>query len=72
MNEKTIQTLSQYQEFADFLRFVIQEREACIAAMFKAPKDDIVQISGQILAYDQIIQATDAHSVVRRHERLGA
>lgn len=69
MNDKTIPFLQNYKEFANFLAFIVQERELWIGALSDAPVDKISQISGRILAYDQIIQATDAHRIIRLHER---
>lgn len=69
MTEKTIPFLKNYKEFAEFLEFIVDERESCMADMHSKDVNGIMQISGKILAYDEIIKATDAHRVIRLHER---
>jgi hypothetical protein len=65
--EQSLDHLSHVSQFADFLQSIKDERESCIAALFDAETDKIQQISGQILAYDQILKMSNAESILFRH-----
>ena len=65
--EKSLDRLSHISEFAQFLQCVQDERESCIAALFDSETHKIQQISGQILAYDQILKMSDAERILFRH-----
>ena len=65
--EKSLDHLSHVSQFADFLQLIKDERESCISALFDAESEKIQQISGQILAYDQILKMSDAERILFRH-----
>lgn len=67
--DKSLEHLSHISQFADFLQSVQDEREACIAALFNADSAKMQQISGQILAYDQILRMTRADEVLFRRKQ---
>jgi len=64
--EKSLDHLSHVSQFADFLQSISEEREACISALFNAPSEKMQQISGQILAYDQILKMCNAEEILFR------
>lgn len=66
--EKSLDHLSHITQFADFLESIKDERESCIAALFDSETHKIQQISGQILAYDQILKMADAETILFRHK----
>jgi hypothetical protein len=59
--------LSVHKEFSFFLAQVKQLREEAIADMFNAGSDKLQQISGQILAYDQMLKMTNAEHLIVWH-----
>jgi len=65
--EQSLDHLSHVSQFADFLQAIKDERESCISALFDAETEKVQQISGQILAYDQILTMSNAESVLFRH-----
>lgn len=67
--EKSLDHLSHITQFADFLESIKDERESCIAALFNAEPHKMQQISGQILAYDQILRMTRADEVLFRRKQ---
>lgn len=64
--EKSLDHLSHISQFGDFLQSISEEREACISALFNAPSEKMQQISGQILAYDQILKMCNAEEILFR------
>lgn len=66
--EKSLDHLSHIAQFADFLESIKEERESCIASLFNADSNKMQQISGQILAYDQILKMTNAEEILFRHK----
>jgi len=64
--EKSLEYLAHVPHFGDFLQSISEEREACIAALFNAPTEKMQQISGQILAYDQILKMCNAEDILFR------
>lgn len=75
MSEETLdlttalKRLSVHKEFAFFLANIKQLREEAIGDLFNAPDGKIQQISGQILAYDQMLKMTDAERIIAWHNR---
>lgn len=66
--EQAIRRLTVHQDFAVLLKTIRDLREQNIAAMFNAKTEELQQISGQIIAYDQMLKMTNAEQVIRRHE----
>jgi len=51
-----IKTLYNYEAFARFIKMVHQLREESIEELHEATSDNIQQISGRIITYDQLLQ----------------
>tara|TARA_Y100000114_G_scaffold87135_1_gene80571 strand:- start:5855 stop:6064 length:210 start_codon:yes stop_codon:yes gene_type:complete len=64
--EQALQTLSNHEAFAKFIFTIRDLREEAISELHKADFDNIQQISGRILTYDQILQMSDYNSIQRR------
>tara|TARA_R100001163_G_scaffold65799_1_gene64993 strand:- start:4607 stop:4843 length:237 start_codon:yes stop_codon:yes gene_type:complete len=69
--EQDIKTLTQHESFARFIETIYSLREEAIAAMHETSTENLQQISGQILTYDQILQMVDWNNLQLKHtERL--
>jgi hypothetical protein len=69
--ETDLKTLSNHEHFARFLQVVEDLREETIEELHKATNENIQQISGRIITYDQILQMCDWKNLkVRYSERL--
>ena len=64
--EEDLQTLSQHEHFARFLQVLSDLREETIEELHEATSDNIQQISGRILTYDQILQMCDWRNLQKR------
>tara|TARA_B110000503_G_C6931302_1_gene322925 strand:- start:241 stop:465 length:225 start_codon:yes stop_codon:yes gene_type:complete len=62
-----IKALQQYDFFARFVDLIHQFREECIEEMHKAPLEQIQQLSGRIISYDQILQMVDFDKIMKSH-----
>lgn len=69
--EEDLRVLSQYEHFAHFLKVISELREETIGELHEASTEQIQQLSGRILTYDQILQMTDWRKLqVRFADRL--
>ena len=69
--ERDLQTLGNHEHFARFLQVISDLREETIEELHEATSDNIQQISGRILTYDQILQMCDWRNLqVRFSDRL--
>jgi len=69
--ETDLKTLSNHEHFARFLQVIEDLREETIEELHKATNENIQQISGRIITYDQILQMCDWKNLkVRYSERL--
>jgi len=69
--EKDLQSLGNHEHFARFLKVVAELREETIEELHNASNEQIQQISGRILTYDQILQMCDWRKLqVRFSDRL--
>ena len=69
--ETDLQALGNHEHFARFLKVVADLREETIEELHEATSDNIQQISGRILTYDQILQMCDWRNLqVRFSDRL--
>jgi|TARA_E500000318_G_scaffold5752_1_gene5923 hypothetical protein len=69
--EKDLQSLGNHEHFARFLKVVSELREETIEELHNASNEQIQQISGRILTYDQILQMCDWRNLqVRFADRL--
>jgi hypothetical protein len=62
--------LSSFKQFGRILSAVKSFREEAISDLNNADPSRISQISGKIVAYDEIMKMTDAEEVIRRCENL--
>ena len=62
-----IKTLYNYEAFARFMKMVHQLREETIEELHEATSDNIQQISGRIITYDQILQLVNWEELRNRH-----
>ena len=69
--ESDLKTLSKHEHFARFLSVIEDLREETIEELHNATNENIQQVSGRIITYDQILQMCDWKNVKIRHaERL--
>ena len=66
--DQDIEALSNYEHFARFINVVEQLREECISDMHEASTDQLQQIAGRILSYDQLLQMVDWKNLQKRHK----
>ena len=66
--EDDIKALQQDDFFARFIYLIHQFREECIEEMHKAPSEQIQQLSGRIISYDQILQMVDFDKIRKYHQ----
>ena len=64
--EQSLQSLSNHESFYTFINTIHQLREESIGELHKADYDNLHQISGRILAYDQILQLSNFEELRRR------
>ena len=62
-----IKTLYNYEAFARFIKMVHQLREESIEELHEATSDNIQQISGRIITYDQLLQLVNWEQLRDRH-----
>ena len=69
--ESDLKVLSKHEHFARFLSVIEDLREETIEELHNATSDNIQQISGRIITYDQILQMCNWKQVKMQHaERL--
>jgi hypothetical protein len=69
--EEDIKALSQHETFARFIQSIESAREEVIADLAGAPSEQIQQLAGRILAYDDILKMVDwEHLRALHQERL--
>jgi len=62
-----IKTLYNYEAFARFMKMVHQLREESIEELHEATSNNIQQISGRIITYDQLLQLVNWEELRIRH-----
>lgn len=65
--EEDIRALNQHESFARFIETIYSLREESIASLFEADKEQVQQLSGMILAYDQILKIVDWNGLQLKH-----
>jgi hypothetical protein len=65
--QEDIDTLSNYEAFARFMSLILTMREECIEELHLANSNNIQQISGRLLSYDQILHMVDYDSLIEKH-----
>ena len=69
--ETDLKVLGNHENFARFLQVIEDLREETIEELHNATNEDIQQVSGRIITYDQILQMCDWKNLKLRHaERL--
>ena len=69
--ESDLKALSKHEHFARFLSVIEDLREETIEELHNATSDNIQQVSGRIITYDQILQMCDWKNLKMRYsERL--
>ena len=66
--EKDIESLHNYEHFARFIKVIEALREECIGDMLEASTEQLQQISGRIITYDQILQMVESKKLEKRHK----
>jgi hypothetical protein len=64
--EDDIRALSQYEQFARFINVIKQRREASIARLRGSSTEEVMQISGEISAYDDILQDCNYEDLLKK------
>jgi hypothetical protein len=64
--EQALQSLANHESFYTFINTIHQLREESIGELYKADYDNLHQVSGKILAYDQLLQMADHETLKRR------
>ena len=62
-----IKTLHNYEAFARFINMVHELREETIAELHESTSDNIQQVSGRIITYDQILQLVNWQELSKKH-----
>jgi len=65
--EEIIKHLSNNPKFAEFMNAIYLLREECIAELHNADLEQVQQIAGRILSYDQILVMTQYEQLKQRH-----
>ncbi len=68
--EKILKDLGNYHQFAQFLTLITSLRDECIGELHQASTEDIQQISGKILSYDQILVMCKYDELKKRHSQF--
>jgi len=66
--QDSVNMLANYEAFAVYLKNVKQMREQAIADMHNVNTDALQQISGRILAYNDILSMSESDRVFRLHK----
>ena len=67
---KDILFLSNFKPFVELLKQIQNMREDAIGSLLEAKTEHIQQISGQIIAFDSILQLTEAKDVIKKTDNL--
>ena len=62
-----INSLHSYESFARFIKMVHELREETIAELHESTSDNIQQVSGRIITYDQILQLVNWQELSQKH-----
>jgi len=66
--QDSVNMLANYEAFAIYLKNVKQMREQAITDMHNVNTDALQQISGRILAYNDILSMSESDRVFRIHK----
>jgi len=65
-----VKALQNHETFARFIKMIHELREETISELHEAGTDQLQQISGRIITYDQILQMADWPLVQSRFREL--
>ena len=65
--EDDIKALSNYEAFARFIQSVESAREECISDLNSSNVEQVQQLAGRILAYDDLMKMANWESLRVRH-----
>ena len=58
--------LSKYEHFARFIKDIKDRRESSISRLRSASQEEVMQISGEISAYDDVLQDADSENLLKK------
>lgn len=64
--QKNLEMLQNHETFASLVQEIVRMREECISELHSADIDKLSQISGKILAYDEITSLCGREILQRR------
>ena len=64
--EESVNTLKHHESFGAFINNIHQLREEAIGELNSAPTEQVQQLSGKILAYDEILRMSNYEEIQRR------
>tara|TARA_R100001163_G_scaffold10489_3_gene9777 strand:+ start:1946 stop:2170 length:225 start_codon:yes stop_codon:yes gene_type:complete len=64
--EESVNTLKHHESFGAFINNVHQMREEAIAELSSASLEQVQQISGKILAYDEVLRMSNYEDMRKR------
>lgn len=67
VTDEDIEFLSKYEQFARFIYSVSTAKDAAIKDLHDANTDQVQQISGKIVAYDDVVDMADFESLRKMH-----
>jgi hypothetical protein len=67
--EEDVKALSNHETFARFVEIIHTLREETISEMHKASTDELQQLSGRVITYDQILQMANWPLLKVRHQQ---
>jgi len=65
-NDNYVAVLSKYEHFARFIKDIKDRRESSIARLRGSSPEEVMQISGEISAYDDILQDCDYEVLLKK------
>ena len=65
--QEDIKTLYNYEAFARFIKLIHNLREEAIEELHEASIENIQQVSGRIITYDQVLQLVNWEELVKRY-----
>ena len=65
-NDNDVVFLSKYELFARFIKDIKDRRESSISRLRSASQEEVMQISGEISAYDDVLQDSDSDNLLKK------
>jgi len=65
--EQDLKWLSNHPQFANLAKMLVEQREHAISTLHEASAEKVMQISGRILAYNDLLSMINAEELIRRH-----